>query len=504
MIPKKYLLRGRIKYLLLLIFTTASNIGTYCQVLQYRTGDKIVAYDEGTFKLHDMDSLYLYAFRNHYEAYYVDVYDRDSLRRNALIRIPLPSKDSIKYGLESLFIRNDTFQIFYSYFDKISKAEKLEMITFNRQGEKIGETKLIDVSEGKNEKKAGSFSVHNEKKLNEFISYSFKQLQDTMYINIDHFDYTGIKKRSQSFILEEEDYIIYSTWDEDYNLYHLTRNKRGNRDVTWNIRFYRPEAESPQIIRLKRASAERVYLSNFFMTYRDGQQRLNFITPYTMRPQSKYAEGMYIAQIDPVSHVLIKEDIVPFEIKGGDKEYQRDFSLFSCIPVAAIPLGNGRLRMVFESRLQTITKLYWAEIANEFEIGNIITVDLDANNSVTEIHKVKKDQNTEEGYFKFTGFAILIHAGKSYFIYNELPGNLQLNPKDFEPVTWKKISKTVVIYTSVDSNKVKRNILISKDPDSGTDAIIPGSYLRAHDKSEIYLLRKIKKDVFLTKIFITD
>ncbi|HKR03996.1 MAG TPA: hypothetical protein VJY62_05105 [Bacteroidia bacterium] len=500
---KKTFLTVRIKYLFLFILCVISIINAKSQSVEFSTGDKIVAYDEGTFELHSMDSKYLYAFRNHYEAYYVDVYDRDSLKRDVLIRIPLPSKDSVKYSLETLFTGNDTFRIFYSYFDKKNLAERLEMITFNRRGEKIGDTKLIDTSEGKNEKKAGSFSVINRKKFNEFLSYGFKRVRDTSYINIDHFDYSANKTRSQNFVLEDaEGYLVNSTIDDDCNLYRLTRSKRGNRHVKWSVNFYSPEADHSQIIELTRASSNPIFLSNFFKSFIDKQKRINLVTPYTLNSVSRYAKGLYIAQINTKNHSLIRESIVPF--KMGEGNLEGDFSLSSCIPVAIIPISESGLKIVFESRLKTTAKFYGITVDEEYEIGNIITIDMDSSHAITDIHKIRKDQYSGDGNYKYTGFAILNHNNKSYFIYNELPENLQRKPNEFEGVGSGKLNKTVVIYTAVDSNKVKRKILINKEPDSGTNAIIPGSYISANDKSEIYLLRKIKKDVFLTKVFMNE
>src|SRR5437868_15122134 len=91
------------------------------QQLHYYSGAKIENYDfeERSFVLFSQDSNNIYAFRKHYySTYYLDIFDKDSLLKLNSIRIPLPSKDTLKYELEALFIRNDSFLVFYSYFDK--------------------------------------------------------------------------------------------------------------------------------------------------------------------------------------------------------------------------------------------------------------------------------------------------------------------------------------------------------------------------------------------------
>jgi len=257
------------KYLLLLFLCFASIITCPAQTVQFYTGEKIEGYDKSPARLIDQDNLYLYTFRYREPDYFLDVYEKENLKQVTVIKIPLPSKYTIQYDVEYLFIRKDTFQICYSYFDKNESSEKLEMITFNKGGFQIGDTKLIDRSEGSNQKKAGGFSVINRKKFGEFLSYGYKVINDTSYINIDHFDCSGTKTGSQYFLSNSSGYIVHSSIDDDCDLYHLTRSKLGNRKVNWSIKIYSPESDQAQIINLQQPSAEKIYLSNFFKSYTD-------------------------------------------------------------------------------------------------------------------------------------------------------------------------------------------------------------------------------------------
>jgi hypothetical protein len=274
----------------------------------------------------------------------------------------------------------------------------------------------------------------------------------------------------------------------------------GNRNVNWSIKIYSPESAQAQIIDLQQPSAEKVFLSNFFRSYVDKKDRLTLLSPYTLKALSKNAEGLYLAQVDSKTHSLIKESVIPFKRQNDNDE--SDFSMSSCIPVAVLQMNNNITRIVFESRLITTSSFYAIQVGREYDIGNIITVDIDSNNVVTEIHNIQKQQHTNTSNYKFTGFAILKGEDKSYFIYNELPGNLQREPDKMEKVNSSKMDETAVIYTTVDNGKVVRKILINKEDNSGIDAILPGSYLSSTEKNEIYVLRKIKSDVYLTKIFI--
>ena len=204
--------------------------------------------------------------------------------------------------------------------------------------------------------------------------------------------------------------------------------------------------------------------------------------------------------MDSKTHALIKENVIPSKQQNGDDE--SDFSMSSCIPVAVLQMSNNITRIVFESRLQTTTSMYAIRVGKEYDIGNIITVDIDSNDVVTEMHNIHKQQHTNTANYKFTGFAILKDDDRSYFIYNELPGNLERDPDKMKKVNSSKMDETAVIYTTVENGKVVRKILINKDQDSGIDAILPGSYISAAGEKEIFVLRKIKSDVYLTKIFI--
>ncbi|MEO8110587.1 MAG: hypothetical protein ABI594_11165 [Ginsengibacter sp.] len=491
------------KHLLLSFIYISSVIYTHAQAPQLFLGEKIEDYNAGTFQLFSQDSLSLYSFRHVKQDYFIDVYDKATLKRSSVIKVPLPSGGTIKYNIENLFISKDLFQIFYSYFDKSAGSENLEMISFDPGGVQSGGTKIIDQSEGQNERQAGSFSVINRKKFNEFLSYGYRRSKDGSSINIDHFDYTGNKLRSQDFVLDKSGFVVHSWLDDDCNLYHLTRNKMGNRNVNWAVKFYSPDRDQAMVIELKQPSMEKIYLSNFFKTYTDKQHHINLLSTYSSTPAARAAEGIYIARINLISHTLQGESAIPFKLTNQNKNSEDAFSLSSSILKTIIPISDNKTRVVFESRLETTSTVYGISVEREYDIGNIATVDIDSNNTVTEMHNIQKQQHTRSSDYKYTGFAILNHGNKSYFLYNELPGNLGRSPDKMKKVNSSKIDETAIIYTEIDGDKVQRNILVNKDAD-GIDALLPGTYLPSPYKDEVYALRKIKNDVYLVKIFINE
>ncbi len=492
----------KILLLLVCIFTLR---GTNGQALHYSSGSKIEDYDHSTFQLYSQDSLSLYAFRSTPNDYFLEAYDKTSLTRSYKIRTPLPSKDSLKYHFEELIPLTDSFLVLYSYFSKPNLREQLEMVTFDKNGSSLNESKIIDYSDGKNERRAGNFSIINRKNMHEFLSFGAKEIQDTTFVTINHFDYFGNKKLSQKFALDDESgNIVHSLIDRECNLYHLTRSKLANRNVKWNIIIYKPDTDLPIKIALQKPSATKIYLSNIVNSYIDLHDRINIIIPYSTQTPAYDATGIYLAQLDSKTNSLISENFIPFKLDTGNVNDDNGFMLSACINVGIIPMKNDALKLVYESRKSTTTYLYGIPVSTEYDLGNIITMDLDSNHVVSDIHKIRKQQHSNKYATDFIGLAILSHADKSYFIYNELEENLTKTPDNMKQVNASKMEKTNVIYSVVENGKVLRKPIIKKENKKDIDAIILSTHLHSNNGDELYLPRKINQQVFLTKFYFTD
>ncbi len=492
------------KNLLLFLFTfTIAH--TNAQELHYFSGSKIEEFDPSTFQLYSQDSSTIYAFRFNSNDYFLEGYDKATLTRLFHIRTPLPAKDSLKYHFESLLPLNDSFLVLYSYFNKRNLREQLEMVTFDKNGNTLNNGKMVDFSEGKNEKHAGNFSVIPRKNMNEFLAFGTKIFQDTTFVTINHFDYFGNRTRSQKFSLDDESgNIVHSLIDKECNLYHLTRSKMGDRNVKWNVIIYTPDSDQPVKITLQKPLSNNIYLSNFIDSYIDLHNRINIIVPYATQTPAYNANGIYLAQIDSKTKSLISESIIPFKIDSGNVNEDDGFILSACINVGIIPMKNDGLKLVYESRRATTTYLYGIPVGTDFDLGNIITIDTDSNHVVTDLHKIKKQQYSNKTNSAFLGLAILSHANKSYFIYNELEENLNKTPDQMKRVNTSRMEKTNVIYTVVENGKVLRKPIIKKENKKDTDAIMLSTFLHSNNGDELYLPRKINQQVFLTKFYFTE
>ncbi|MFT3902182.1 MAG: hypothetical protein QM727_03375 [Niabella sp.] len=411
--------------------------------------------------------------------------------------MPLPSRDSIKFSIENLFVLKEIFLVFYSWFDKAAQEGRLEMLAFDKNGARIGDIKLIDVLPGKNERKAGTFVVSNRPAENKFLSYGYKKIKGTSYINIDHIDYSGNKLQSQDFNIDNAGYVVHSFFDDE-NLYRLVRNKAGNRNVKWSLNLYSPNSNNVQTVYLTLPSEEKIYLSNMFKSYTDKKDNLFFLSSYTTTALAKKAEGAYLVKVDLKTKQVIKEAAIPFKIGAQNQAQDADFSLSSCVPVNIIPLQNGRIRILFESRLLTLTY----GVPSSYNMGDIISVDIDSTyQQVNNINVIKKKQITNPAKAIYSGFAPLTYNDTTFCIYNELPQNLQRSADRLKNVSGAKMDETVVIYAATPDPETPKKILIERAEKSGTDAIMPRTLIKDKFKDGvIYILRKKDNGTILTKI----
>jgi len=281
------------------------------QPLTYYSGALIEKFDDTPFSLFQQDEKHIYAYNYIKPDYYIDVFDKDNLKRTEHIRIPLPSKDSIKFTIENLLPLPERFLVFYSWFDKTNQQIKLEMIPFNEKGERVGNVKLIDTLSGTNQRRAGSFTVSNRTAENRFVSYGFKRVKNVSCINIDFFDYSGNKIKTQDFNIDNEGLLVHSFFDDE-SIYRLQRSKMGNRNVKWTLDIYSPSSTTAHTINLEQADRSGVYLSNMFDSYCDSNS-LYLLSPYTTTALAKKAEGVYLAKVNLKTHMLEKESVIPLQ-----------------------------------------------------------------------------------------------------------------------------------------------------------------------------------------------
>jgi len=141
-------------------------------------------------------------------------------------------------------------------------------------------------------------------------------------------------------------------------------------------------------------------------------------------------------------------------------------------------------------------------VPTSYSMGDIIAVDISSDyNEVSHINVIGKRQVVNPPKVMYIGFTTLTRNDSTFFIYNELPENLQRPESGQKNVRGAKLDETVVIYASTAGPGVTKHILIEKTAKAGIDAIMPRTVLKDRfRKGVIYLLRKKGEDTFLTKI----
>ncbi|ANH80973.1 hypothetical protein A8C56_08250 [Niabella ginsenosidivorans] len=483
------------RYLLLLLLTILSCLNTKSQNLSYYSGAAIENFEKSYFELFQQDAEKIYAFHYTKPGYYLDIFDKSNLLREAHIPIPLPPRDSIKFDFENLFILKDRFLVFYSYFNKAEQTAKLEMIAFDKAGARTGAIKLIDELPGITERKAGTFVVSDLSRDEQFLSYGYKKEKDKYYLNIDHFDYSGNKLKSQDFIIDNSRYLVASFLNDE-TICRFEQDSRNENHANRFLSFYSPSSGKPEIINVNPPEGSGVHLTGKFGSYTDENGILYLLCPYTTSLLASKARGVYLVTADLKKHRVIRKVTIPFKTEATDDADGADFSLKSCILTNIIPLKSG-MRVLFESRLLLTT--YGAPTS--YNLGNIISVDIDTNSLVTAINLVHKKQVTNPARVKYMGFTTLTHNDITYCIYNELPGNLERSDSKLKNTRGANADETIVIAAALTPGGVEKSRVIDRSGQSDIDAILPRKVLKdSFKKGIIYVLRQKDKDVLLTKI----
>src|SRR5262249_8796671 len=144
-----------------------------------------------------------------------------------------PSHDTADYHLKNIIVKNDTFRLFYSWFDQDHLCEKLEMATFTPAGYIQNESKVIGTSDGRSEDHAGNFLLFDKKEQRKFLSTCWQEENDSFFIHVNYYDYSGEQLRSSDYRLNNSGYVAEAWIKKDSTLFFLKRSKKGNRNVTW-------------------------------------------------------------------------------------------------------------------------------------------------------------------------------------------------------------------------------------------------------------------------------
>lgn len=501
------------------------HLSAIAQSVAYYTGEKIDK-KSGEFYFMDFDSTRLYVFRKIDGAswrreYRLETYNRDSLKLLSSIKIPYPDIDSVKFELQNIFIHPDYYQVVYSYFDSKRKEEKVNLINFSRSGVKVGETKTIDSSTGRNARKAGYNSVFGWKRSNQILSYNAKFINDTVYINIDHFSYDGNKLRSQNFKYGKEfGYYLYGTIDSSGNLFYVTKikEKENHKDedpffptvdtldtgVKRSVRMYTPESDTSVVLPLQAISPNQYLLSDRYYSFRDNDGIFNLICTYSQTVDRESADGIYLVRIDTKSQTLLGEKFIPFYCSDNNLgPNKKGFTMPYCTITDILDRPGNGMEIVFENRHAVTESMYGIDIVTTYETGSIFSVLVDSNYVVTRMCRIKKQQYVTGKNEAYTRFTLLHDSTRCFYIYNELPENLNLSPNaDIKKVKDSKVDETSIILTATENSKIiEQKMLINKTAPKQIDAILLDSSMDIEGK-ELFALRRIGKEDYLIKFYL--
>ncbi|WP_114788934.1 hypothetical protein U0035_04940 [Niabella yanshanensis] len=483
------------KYILLFLIPALCALPGKSQPLDYSCGPKIDNYSNIYFTLFQQDSSNLYAFNYNRSAYFLDIFLKSDLSQTAHIPIPLPSKDSIKFDFENLFVLKDRFLVFYSYFNKSDQAIKLEMLAFDAAGKRMGTIKQLDELPGKNEKRAGTFIITNRPLENKFLSYGYKRNKGYYYLNLDHFDYEGNKLESQDFVIDNSRFLEES-FNSGETICRLERDRFNEKTASWFLSFYSSSSSKVQSIDINPAAGSKINIAGKFGSYMENGV-LYLLSPYTTGMFAQKARGVYLVTADLKEQRVLNRAVIPFKEEISEGVDSEDFSLASCIITDIIPIKTG-LRVLFESRL--MTSAYG--VPTGYNLGNIVALDIDSNFMLKDINRIYKKQVARPASVRYMGFIPLSHNDATFCIYNELPQNLGRADDKIKNVKSASTDATVVISAALGSAGGQKDILIEKAGKNEITAILPRTGLKdAFRKGCIYALVQKGGDVVLTKIF---
>jgi hypothetical protein len=465
------------------------------QDIHFVNGPKLDYYDNETFEFIGADADKLFVTYDKGPDHYLATYDKNELTQISEVKIPFPDP-GIFYLKIDLVLTKDMAIALYRYNNYADTLTIVEMRRFNYDGTQIDQPMILSKIRGK--KSNINFNVFNNTAQNEFILQSGLLLKDQILWQYDHFDYNGDKKNSQTHSFNmSHDHFLYSVIDDEYSSYLLSKDRSRNR-ANYNLQIFNPATQTTDSLPLPLLSTGNYFLNNFFESATDRDNNIVIICPYGEGYQEP-AIGLYLIKINSKTKKLLAEKIIRFVKNRAEEE---DFSLNSCIPVTIETLTDNSLRVIFESREEIKTQVYGINVGKEYNIDNIVTVDLDSNFSPVEMHKIKKQQHTNTEYFEYTGFVIMKNNNQSFYIYNELPENLELAPDKMKKVKSFKFDETVVIQTTVLNNSVRRKKLMDKSTGSLVDAIIPRKNLDTGNGKISYVIHRINENYYITKFYL--
>jgi hypothetical protein len=508
-----------LKSILILVFLIVLNSSSYSQTVAFNKGAKIERLEQASFRFLEIDNDSIYVYRVDNYQCYLEVFDRDSIQRRNVIRIPLEFIDSSYYNIEKIFLRGDTISLIYSYFDNKNLCETLEMMQLNHAGKLLNSIQKLDLLYGKKQSKAGYFLIRESSKEQQFYSYGMKFSNNEVKGFVNEYNFLGNTVDSNSFTLDNNRRILDNpVFDNHSNLYYLTKDGSKLNGFNWDLIIYSLEKKTIDVNLLPLLSCEKFFLADNSVVSKSENGVLNLFFLYKLEKSSYECHGLYVIQIDEKKLVVSNEIAIPFRRIEGDKDiYKSSIVDYSGMLINLIQLDSNKTRITLESKIHRSSNAAWMPLTfiamgiigvgilyhnEEEQRRSIFTIDINKSMEITEVHKVRKDQIAKEYNEKYIGFATLNDSKSVYYLYNDLPKNLNRVPKKQKAVTNVGFKSTQIVSLSDINGKIEKNVILSKKSKKEISAILPNINIQDTKKGELFSLQQIDSTVFLTKYFI--
>lgn len=435
-------------------------VSGFSQEIKLLLGDSINQ-NLGDFDFITTDNSAIYVLRtnkNSNTPYHLEKYDKGTLRKTGNINIPFFLNDSVKFTIQKLLVHNGYYQLFYSYYDQNSGLEKLELIKFNENGSIEIENKLLEYSQGINDRKAGEFHVKELPLDSGFVVSFYRHTNDTNFIRRSYYDFSFKKIKEDKFNLEKEfGKPLTYYFDSNGNFYNLTSSTPKRKGSLIRMRII---TSSDSVINLEflKPSKYDVYISPYISFLHSENGLLNFISSYSETAESYYPFGFYWIQIDSKNFTCVNERFVKFKRAKVLSKDEDDFNSNSCIITNIDLKDNGGYVIQFEKMSAVnYTMFYAISVVKDYEFGNICQLSVDSYLKEEYLVVTKKNQHLNGDYNRYGGHFYLRSDQGYYFLYNDLPENLIVEEK-VKKLNSDRLHKAQIYYTHIsDSTILKKN-----------------------------------------------
>ena len=485
------------RILLILLLVSLPLAHTWSQVAHQpvgiHSGPAINEYDENSFRLVALDSVSVYTVQKQNLNFVLRIFNKITLEQVRRITLPLPPGEKLDYQFQKLISRPDTLFIFYYSYDQERKLAWLDLITLTCKDEVNLGCRRFSALEAKRSSSIQHLDISYLEDTDELTTLMYIQGKDSACAVLDQGSLRQMEKQTYQFRLPPL-YSWFADLDDEGRYFQVACDNLKLKKAKWNLIVCSTGRKAATLISLPLLSSHQVFLTAF-KSYSE-KNTTHLFAAYSDKPDMTYAKGIYCLRFNAATGTVLSEKTIPFASNG------QSFSMPACFLKYVFHTASST-KLVFESRSRMMSTLMFVPI-DEYDAGNMLTIDLDSNDSIVDFHNIKKDQHTNSSNFRYSSFVALNGNIHPYLIYNELPVNLERTPDKMRQIDGSLVDETTIIYAAVDNGKVIRKAIVPKKEDGIIDALLFDQFLTEPNNREAILLRHRGKEVCLTRIWVED